>query len=64
VSAWSRPEEFKQSCCRPAAVVDVVSGVTQEGKILAGEFHNYNGGASLGVPYRISNRYAAYHASE
>jgi hypothetical protein len=44
--------------------MDVVSGVSQEGKILAWEFHNYNGGASLGVPYRIPNRYAAYHASE
>jgi len=63
--AWSRHDEFTQSYCRPAAVMDVRSGVRPDGKILAWEFHNYNGGAaSLTPPYRIPNRYAAYHASE
>ncbi len=63
--AWSRHEEFTQSYCRPAAIMEVHSGVRDDGKILAWEFHNYNGGAaSLAVPYRIPNRYAAYHASE
>jgi nicotinate dehydrogenase subunit B len=63
--AWTRTEEFTESYCRPAAVMDVHSGVSPEGKILAWDFHNYNGGAaSLNPPYRIPNRYAAYHASE
>lgn len=63
--AWSRTEEFTQSYCRPAAVMEVQSGVSAAGKILAWDFHNYNGGAaSLNPPYRIPNRYAAYHASE
>ncbi len=63
--AWSRQDEFAQSYCRPAAVMEVRSGVRQDGKILAWEFHNYNGGAaSLAPPYQIPNRYAAYHASE
>ncbi|HEX4232344.1 MAG TPA: molybdopterin cofactor-binding domain-containing protein [Bryobacteraceae bacterium] len=63
--AWSRHEEFTQAYCRPAAVMEVRSGVQGDGKILAWEFHNYNGGAaSLAAPYQIPNRYAAYHASE
>ena len=63
--AWSRHEEFTQAYCRPAALMEVRSGIRDDGKILAWEFHNYNGGAaSLAAPYRIPNRYAAYHASE
>ena len=63
--AWSRSEEFTQSYCRPAAVMDVHSGVSSTGKIVAWDFHNYNGGAaSLNPPYQIAHRYAAYHASE
>jgi CO/xanthine dehydrogenase Mo-binding subunit len=63
--AWSRHEEFTQAYCRPAALMEVRSGVESDGKILAWEFHNYNGGAaSLAAPYKIPNRYAAYHASE
>ncbi len=63
--AWTRQDEFTQSYCRPPAVMEVRSGVSSDGKILAWEFHNYNGGAaSLTPPYRIANRYAAYHASE
>ncbi len=62
--AWSRHDEFTQSYCRPAAMMDVRSGFSPDGKILAWEFHNYNGGAaSLAPPYQIPNRYAAYHAS-
>jgi len=63
--AWSREEEFTQSYCRPAALMEVQSGVDGDGNIVAWEFHNYNGGAaSLSPPYRIPNRYVAYHASE
>jgi isoquinoline 1-oxidoreductase len=63
--AWSRHEEFTQAYCRPAALMEVRSGVRGDGKIVAWEFHNYNGGAaSLAAPYQIPNRYAAYHASE
>jgi nicotinate dehydrogenase subunit B len=62
---WSREEEFTSSYCRPAAVMDVQSGVQADGKIVAWEFHNYNGGAaSLPPPYRIPNRHIAYHESE
>jgi CO/xanthine dehydrogenase Mo-binding subunit len=39
--------------------------VQADGKIVAWEFHNYNGGAaSLPPPYRIPNRHIAYHESE
>ncbi len=63
--AWSREEEFTQSYCRPAALMEVASGVSAEGKILAWEFRNYGGGAaSLTPPYDIPDWFAAYHASE
>ncbi len=63
--AWSRHDEFTQSYCRPAAVMEVRSGVSSDGKILAWDFHNYNGGAaSLPAPYRIPNLQAAFHESE
>ena len=63
--AWSREEEFTQSYCRPAAAMEVQSGVGADGKIAAWELHNYNGGAaSLTPPYQIPNHYIAYHASE
>ncbi len=63
--AWSRTEEFTQSYSRPAAVMEIQSGLSADGKIAAWEFHNYNGGAaSLTPPYQIPNQYVAYHASE
>lgn len=63
--AWSREEEFTQSYCRPAAVMEVGSGIGADGRILAWDFHNYAGGAaSLPSPYEVSDYYIAYHASE
>ncbi len=63
--AWSRHDEFTQSYCRPAAVMEVRSGVNADGKLLAWDFHNYNGGAaSLPPPYLIPNLQAAFHESE
>jgi isoquinoline 1-oxidoreductase len=62
---WSREEEFTQSYCRPAGLMEVQSGVRNDGKIVAWEFHNYNAGAaSLTPPYVIPNHYIAYHAAE
>ncbi len=63
--AWTREEEFSQSYSRPAALMEVRSTVQGDGKIVAWEFHNYNGGAaSLKPPYEIPNLHAAYHESE
>lgn len=63
--AWTRTEEFTRSYCRPAAVMDVSTGLSADGQIVAWDFHNYNGGAaSLTPPYQIPNYYAGYHASE
>ncbi len=62
--AWSRAEEFTQSYCRPAALMEVESGFAADGKLLAWDFRNYNGGpASLTPPYQIADHYIAYQAS-
>ena len=45
--------------------MEVRSGVRNDGKITAWEFHNYNAGAaSLTPPYVIPNHYIAYHATD
>lgn len=63
--AWSREEEFVCSYCRPAGVIDVRSGISAEGAILAWDFHNYNSGpASLPFSYSIPNYCCAFHRSD
>src|SRR3984957_6074281 len=46
---WTREEEFSWAYFRPAAVIDITSGLRNDGKIIAWEFHNYNSGAA-GIP--------------
>jgi CO/xanthine dehydrogenase Mo-binding subunit/aerobic-type carbon monoxide dehydrogenase small subunit (CoxS/CutS family) len=53
---WSREEEFTWAYFRPAAVIDVRSGV-RDGVLTAWEFTNLNSGAAgIGSPYGIANR--------
>src|SRR5439155_779765 len=49
---WSRQEEFTWAYFRPAAVIDVRSGASRDGRLSAWEFTNINSGAAgIGLPY-------------
>lgn len=59
---WSREEEFTWAYFRPSGVIDVKSGVANDGRITAWEFDNYNSGpAAIGTPYHIANQRIQFH---
>jgi CO/xanthine dehydrogenase Mo-binding subunit len=62
---WTREEEFSRSYCRPAGLVEVKSGLSAEGRIVAWDFINYHSGAaSLALPYAIPNYRCAHHRAD
>ena len=59
---WTRDEEFTWAYFRPAGVIDVVSGVRNDGTITAWEFHNYNSGsAGIKTYYEVPNQRIVFH---
>jgi isoquinoline 1-oxidoreductase len=62
---WTREEEFTWAYFRPAGVIDISSGVRNDGTITAWEFHNYNSGSS-GIQHRydIPNNKIVFHQSK
>lgn len=62
---WTREEEFTWAYFRPAGVIDISSGVRDDGTITAWEFHNYNSGSS-GIQHRydIPNQKIVFHQSQ
>ena len=59
---WTREEEFTWAYFRPAGVIDVTSGVRNDGSITAWEFHNYNSGsAGIRTYYEIPNQRIIFH---
>ncbi|MFN7929839.1 MAG: molybdopterin cofactor-binding domain-containing protein [Blastocatellia bacterium] len=59
---WTREEEFTWAYFRPAGVIDVTSGVSNDGKIMAWEFHNYNSGsAGIRPVYEIPHQKIVFH---
>lgn len=61
---WTREEEFTWAYFRPAGVIDVTSGVRNDGTITAWEFHNYNSGsAGIRTYYEIPNQRIVFHES-
>lgn len=59
---WTREEEFTWAYFRPAGVIDVRSGASKDGSIVAWEFHNYNSGpAGIETPYTIPNQTIQFH---
>lgn len=59
---WTREEEFTWAYFRPAGVIDVKTGVKNDGKITAWEFHNYNSGSSgIQIKYDIANQNIQFH---
>jgi len=62
---WTREEEFTWAYFRPAGVIDVVSGVRNDGTITAWEFHNYNSGsAGIRTYYDIPNQRIVFHPTK
>jgi isoquinoline 1-oxidoreductase len=62
---WTREEEFTWAYFRPAGVIDIKSGVKNDGTITAWEFHNYNSGNSgIQIKYDIPNQTIQFHASQ
>jgi isoquinoline 1-oxidoreductase len=60
---WTREEEFTWAYFRPAGVMEVSSGVRNDGTITAWEFHNYNSGsAGIRTYYEIPNQRIEFHA--
>jgi isoquinoline 1-oxidoreductase len=59
---WTREEEFTWAYFRPAGVMDVASGIRNDGTIIAWEFHNYNSGsAGIRPYYEIPNQRIIFH---
>ncbi len=59
---WTREEEFTWAYFRPAGVIDVMSGMAEDGSIQAWEFHNYNSGsAGIRTFYEIPNQRIIFH---
>ncbi len=59
---WSREEEFTWAYFRPAGVIDIRSGVMQDGTITAWQFDNYNSGPSaIETPYAIAKHATQFH---
>ena len=55
--ALPREEEFAWTYVRPAAVIDVRSGASRDGRITAWDFSNVNSGASgLASPYEVADQ--------
>jgi isoquinoline 1-oxidoreductase len=62
---WSRQEEFVWSYCRPAALIEVRSGMSKDGRIVAWDFRNYNSGAAgLPLPYAIPNYHCGFYRAD
>jgi CO/xanthine dehydrogenase Mo-binding subunit len=62
---WSREEEFSWAYFRPAGVIEVKSGVQDDGTLVSWEFHNYNsGGAGIRTPYKVPNQHIEFHPAE
>jgi isoquinoline 1-oxidoreductase len=63
--AWTRQEEFTWAYFRPAGVIDIKSGVRDDGTLTAWEFHNYNSGpAAMGTPYNVPNQRIEFHPAK
>ena len=62
---WTREEEFTWAYFRPAGVIEVSTGVKNDGTVTAWEFHNYNSGASaIQSKYAFPNQNIQFHSSK
>ena len=62
---WTREEEFQWAYFRPAGVIEVNSGVKNDGTVTAWDFQNYNsGGSGIQVKYDFANQDIQFHSSK
>src|SRR6266571_2066088 len=62
---WTREEEFTWAYFRPAGVIDVKSGVRDDGTITAWQFDNYNAGpAAIRTPYSVPHQKITFHSAD
>ncbi|HEU4766610.1 MAG TPA: molybdopterin cofactor-binding domain-containing protein [Pyrinomonadaceae bacterium] len=62
---WTREEEFNWAYFRPAGLIEVSTGVKNDGTVTAWEFHNYNSGASaIQSKYAFPNQNIVFHNSK
>jgi isoquinoline 1-oxidoreductase len=62
---WTREEEFNWAYFRPAGVIEVSTGVKNDGTVTSWEFHNYNsGGSGIQVKYDFPNQDIQFHNSK
>lgn len=62
---WTREEEFQWAYFRPAGVIEVNSGVKNDGTVTAWDFQNYNsGGSGIQVKYDFTNQDIQFHNSK
>jgi isoquinoline 1-oxidoreductase len=62
---WTREEEFTWAYFRPAALIDIKSGVRADGTLTAWEHHTYNaGGAGIRTRYEVPNQRIEYHVTQ
>lgn len=63
---WTREEEFTWAYFRPAGLIEIRSGTTRDGKLLAWEMTNYHsGGSALASPwYEVPNTRTSYLPSD
>jgi nicotinate dehydrogenase subunit B len=59
---WTREEEFTWAYFRPAGVIDIASGMSADGTLVAWEHQNYNSGAAgIHTPYEAPNQRSTFH---
>ncbi|MBZ5592605.1 MAG: molybdopterin-dependent oxidoreductase [Acidobacteriia bacterium] len=62
---WTRQEEFTWGYVRPAGVIEITSGVKNDGRLTAWDFHNYNSGSSgAQITYDIPHHRILFHPSK
>lgn len=62
---WTREEEFTFAYFRPAGVIQIRSGLDNNGTITHWEFDNYNsGGAGIGFPYALADPRTQFHRAD
>jgi len=63
--AWTREEELTWAYFRPAGVIDVKSGLANDGRLTFWTHDNYNsGGAGIKTPYDIAHQRIAFVRSQ